>query len=1789
MPGKLNTLLRLILKIFNLLKHIIRVNFGPKPPKILEDPFYDNPADSLKDLLASLSPFNRRAKKKARQKKEKEARLRQAEKRIEKLKYRLFNLGFEERAEKDLYRIATGDKNSYAARLAARALALYYTGEESEAGAQQALEMLEIAAREKPGTVQARRDAIMKAECYALLGDKPAGRQVIEEALLKGADVDLYLAAANFEEGAEDRLPWFNRALELHHLAPVSLKPPPASRGAGKAEAERSATEPAPLDKLSVTGGNHKHRGQAADGEVKVTVILTVYNAEKEVPTALRSLLAQTWSNLEVLVVDDCSTDSTAEVIAGFAAKDNRVRLIRTQTNSGPYIARNLALKEATGDFVTCHDGDDWSHPEKIAVQAKHLQDNPQVIGNTSEQCRVTPELKVHRRGRYGRYSFRNTSSFMFRREKLTKNLGFWDCVRFGADDEMIRRVRKVFGYRAFADLKTGPLSFVRQHAGSLTGSKAFGYAGYHTGIRREYLESLSYHHETAENLYYDFPLEKRPFPVPEPMLPKGEEKLFNKRHFDLIIATDLRQPGSLAASTADEIKALKQLNLRAGLVQLSDYQLDPELQTAPQYRELIDGDRVQVIVHGEEVSCDLLIVKHPPVLNERQQYIPKVAAEQVLVVATKAPGGGSGDALNKKEAYHPERCRKMLREYFGKEGTWYPADPLVREAFSRDYAEQIEKLNLAETDWPQVIDTAAFKLPQRSGSRKKPVAGRHGKDSPENWPADPETLLSIYPSSGEFKVLILGGAKVPKAMLGRLPESWHVIECGALSPLKFLSRLDFFVYYPHPSRADDGLRVILEAMAAGVPVILPLHYRAAFGDAAYYAKKDEVAGAIRELSRDPVKYRALAESGRRFVEENLSFAVFTAKILGLLESAEKQREASEAVSGKAEELAHRLFSHSFTEKAVYELQELAQKSKKALEAEKAARVLARFYTNQRDRQSLQKGLLMLKEVGSRETNRRHLCSAAIAAAECYFRLGNRDGAKSLIESALANIALAEKSQAVLAKKIRQEWPQNQAISKEGTGDKSLDNQLSNLVAAGGYPGRMAEISARLLLAGANYEAELSKRVSLINRALSYYGLLPLALEPGMEEPGMEEASEPQKTLLEHLTAGEFFDHPRELRGGEVPLVTVIVAACKEEKDPGKVLGRTLKSLSLQSWPRLEVLVAIEGSGSEIASLVERYRCEQQIIGESSTPGTQAAHTEVRKSTGAPEDMAVRLVETDAKGCGKYAAINRALPEAGGSFISIIEAGSFAHPQRIEQQAKHLTENEEIIMNLAEHACVTENLFFDRQNTLGEIIFSDYDAVMFRREAVLEHLGAFDSVRFGAGEEFIQRAEIVFGPEAVARLQSGPLTFSEVLTEPASEALVPYHYGYDLGALREYKDSYTYYHAKVSEGEANVKKHASGLKYESPLQKRPFPVPKPLLPHSREKQGERDHYDVIIASDYRFPGGTSASNAEEIKAQNKLGLQSALIKLSRYDLNSRHPVNHKIRELIDGEQVNLVVYGEKVSCETLIVKHPPVLQERQLFIPDVAAEKIKVIINQTPQSDYGPDPRILYNFKDCSERLQEYFGKKGTWHPIGPLIRSTLHHYHKEDLKWVHLAERDWVEIIDVDEWRREKRPPRRERIRIGRHSREDYFKWPADPQELLAAYPASDRFAVRILGGADTPAKTLGRLPDNWQVLPFGSVHPQQFLAELDVFVYFPHPDLVEAFGRTIIEAMAVGVPVILPPKFKDLFGEAALYCEPQEVVAVIDSLMADDAFYETQVEKAQHYVAQNFGYLEHAKRLKA
>ena len=104
-----------------------------------------------------------------------------------------------------------------------------------------------------------------------------------------------------------------------------------------------------------------------------VTCGITAFNAEKTIEAAIRSALQQSWRPIEIVVVDDASTDGTPEALAKLAADHDEVRVFRLITNGGVAATRNRILSEARGEFIAFFDDDDESLPERLTMQVERI------------------------------------------------------------------------------------------------------------------------------------------------------------------------------------------------------------------------------------------------------------------------------------------------------------------------------------------------------------------------------------------------------------------------------------------------------------------------------------------------------------------------------------------------------------------------------------------------------------------------------------------------------------------------------------------------------------------------------------------------------------------------------------------------------------------------------------------------------------------------------------------------------------------------------------------------------------------------------------------------------------------------------------------------------------------------------------------------------------------------------------------------------------------------------------------------------------------------------------------------------------------------------------------------------------------------------------------------------------------------------------------------------------------------------------------------------------------------
>lgn len=195
-----------------------------------------------------------------------------------------------------------------------------------------------------------------------------------------------------------------------------------------------------------------------------ISVVMSCYRPDRALLTAVKSIVAQSWQNWELLLVDDASEPEYAPVLDEAAALDPRVRLLIQPENAGTYQARNRAMAVAEGAFATGLDSDDWAHPLRLEKQVRPLLEDPDLVMVESNCLAVREDLSLVIDPQVALVAARSTP-IMIRAESM-RHFGFYDEVRKTADSEYRHRIKTALGRRAAVRADTGPLTLVR-HAGT--------------------------------------------------------------------------------------------------------------------------------------------------------------------------------------------------------------------------------------------------------------------------------------------------------------------------------------------------------------------------------------------------------------------------------------------------------------------------------------------------------------------------------------------------------------------------------------------------------------------------------------------------------------------------------------------------------------------------------------------------------------------------------------------------------------------------------------------------------------------------------------------------------------------------------------------------------------------------------------------------------------------------------------------------------------------------------------------------------------------------------------------------------------------------------------------------------------------------------------------------------------------------------------------------------------------------------------------------------------------------
>ncbi len=188
----------------------------------------------------------------------------------------------------------------------------------------------------------------------------------------------------------------------------------------------------------------------------KISIIMPAYNIEHFVNETIKTVQSQTYDNWELILVNDCSEDSSVKIIKKYQKKDKRIKLLNNKVNSGAAKSRNKGTKHATGDFIAFLDADDLWEPEKLAKQLDFMLKNDYTFTYTDYEFadhdgkpngkKVSVPSKINYQ-----QSLKNpiiwTSTVMIDVRKIDKKLLMMPNVRRGQDAATWWQILKTINY----------------------------------------------------------------------------------------------------------------------------------------------------------------------------------------------------------------------------------------------------------------------------------------------------------------------------------------------------------------------------------------------------------------------------------------------------------------------------------------------------------------------------------------------------------------------------------------------------------------------------------------------------------------------------------------------------------------------------------------------------------------------------------------------------------------------------------------------------------------------------------------------------------------------------------------------------------------------------------------------------------------------------------------------------------------------------------------------------------------------------------------------------------------------------------------------------------------------------------------------------------------------------------------------------------------------------------------------------------------------------------------------
>jgi len=593
------------------------------------------------------------------------------------------------------------------------------------------------------------------------------------------------------------------------------------------------------------------------------------------------------------------------------------------------------------------------------------------------------------------------------------------------------------------------------------------------------------------------------------------------------------------------------------------------------------------------------------------------------------------------------------------------------------------------------------------------------------------------------------------------------------------------------------------------------------------------------------------------------------------------------------------------------------------------------------------------------------------------------------------------------------------------------------------------------------------------------------------------------------------------------PKVSVIMPTFS----PGPGIRTAIRGLLEQTWRNLEIIIVDDASPKEYRPIFDEL---------------------------AQLDSRIRVLHQEINH-GAYVARNAGLAVATGEFITTADDDDWSHPDKIATQVSVMLDNPLVVATTSGHIRITENLELRRLNSSARFLQMNYSSLMFRKQIVNE-VGDWDTVNRGADSEFFSRITEYYGTDRIVRLLDKPLGLSRVRSGslPAGEmyrGFIGTPRVLYLWAIRQWRWDL----GKIGEKPRRTK-----------IAPRPYAVPTNFEPGRRHK--DLGLFDVIYVADVFRQAKHVEYVLKEIETLSSRGMRIGYIHLDSPQTTSPAGFPKRLFQLQLEGRVTQVSFGDVAEARLLIVYDPATGMFADEIRTEISSRRAIVVDRGLPTLS-GSKKRLPTSYGQALSNLDRAFASSfgivgatdqdqmrlATLVPKSRLLPDSM-------IWYPHIRE-SAADII----------PPIGQPV-VGFHTFGNKYRWPANAAVFRDVY-LSEAYDTHFFGQLDPALMKFGEeIFHQSHIVDSNEKSTEEFLADIDFWIYYPDPKLQEAVWEPILRAFIAGKVVILPPRFESVYREAAVYAESAEIEETVVNFATNASDFKRQAQLGQKFAQRTF-----------